>query len=136
MEKAKMDSEKLTINIGAIDLGHIDLLVEQGFYSSRSDFIRTSIRNQIGRHSGEIEKMSSDMTIVGLARYDRRGLEKIRDSGAKLCMRLVGMLILADDVSPELVRQAFESVKVYGILRAPAAVRALIAAGLSDGRSP
>jgi len=131
-----VESEKLTINIGAVDLGHIDLLVEQGFYSTRSDFIRTAIRNQISCHSGELKRLSSDMTIVGLARFDRAELEKIRDGGARLSVKLIGMLIIDEDVSTELAGQAFESVKVYGILRAPAGVRALIASGLGGGGRP
>jgi Arc/MetJ-type ribon-helix-helix transcriptional regulator len=45
------DSEKITINLGYVDLGHIDLMVQDGFYSNRTDFIRTAIRNQLERHA-------------------------------------------------------------------------------------
>jgi Arc/MetJ-type ribon-helix-helix transcriptional regulator len=122
-----VESEKITSNMGAVDLGNIDLLVEQGFYSNRSDFIRTAIRSQLATHSSELKKLSSDMTVVGLARFCRADLEKMRDSGSRLKLRLVGALIIDSDVPADLARATFESVKVYGILRASAEVKALIA---------
>jgi Ribbon-Helix-Helix transcriptional regulator family len=48
------DSEKITINLGFVDLGRVDLMVREGFYSNRADFIRTAIRNQLERQDDAI----------------------------------------------------------------------------------
>ncbi len=121
-----MDTEKITINIGAMDLGNIDLLVEQCFYTNRSDFIRTAIRNQINAHSQELKKFSSEMSVYGMARFDRKELEKMRDSGRKLNLKLVGLLIIDNDVTVELFKETFEAAKVYGIVNAPGEIKKLI----------
>ncbi len=121
-----MDTEKITINIGAIDLGKIDLLVEQCFYTNRSDFIRTAIRNQINNHSSELKVITSDIGIFGMAKFNRIELEKMAEAGKKLNLKLIGMLIIDHDVSTELFKKTMESVKVYGIVNAPSEIRKLI----------
>jgi Arc/MetJ-type ribon-helix-helix transcriptional regulator len=121
-----MDTEKITINIGAMDLGKIDLLVEQCFYTNRSDFIRTAIRNQINTHSSELKVITSDVGIFGMARFNRIELEKMAEAGKKLNLKLIGMLIIDHDVSMELFKKTMGSVKVYGIVNAPTEIRNLI----------
>ncbi|MCX7922556.1 MAG: CopG family transcriptional regulator [Clostridia bacterium] len=121
-----MDTEKITINIGAMDLGNIDLLVEQCFYTNRSDFIRTAIRNQINAHSNELKKITSDMSVFGMARFNRKELEKMYEIGKKLNLKLIGMLVVDNDVPVELFKKTMESVKVYGIINAPAEIRKLV----------
>jgi Arc/MetJ-type ribon-helix-helix transcriptional regulator len=121
-----MDTEKITINIGAMDLGKIDLLVEQSFYSNRSDFIRTAIRNQINMHSGELKAIISDSSILGIAKYSQNELERLANAGKKLNLKIIGMLIIDNNVSLSLFRRTIESVKVYGIVNAPAEIRNLI----------
>lgn len=121
-----MDTEKLTINIGAMDLGNIDLLVEQCFYTNRSDFIRTAIRNQINAHSNEIKKMTADISLFGMAKFNREELEKMRDAGKKMSFKLIGVLIIDQDVSAELFQATVESAKVYGILNVPSEIRKMI----------
>jgi len=112
-------TEKITINIGAVDLGQIDLLVEQSFYTNRSDFIRTAIRNQIATHSNELKQFTSEIfTVIGVASFSRKELEAIRHAGKKNDIKVVGMLIFSTDVDSELIEDVFRSVRVYGILRA------------------
>jgi Arc/MetJ-type ribon-helix-helix transcriptional regulator len=122
------DTEKITVNLGYVDLGHIDLLVQDGFYSNRTDFIRTAIRNQIERHAEaakrSVERKSLDL---GLRHYSREELEAVRAAGQVLDIRVLGLATIAADVSPELARAAIGSVSVLGALQASAAVKAALA---------
>ena len=129
MEMAKPpDSEKLTLNVGYVDLGHIDLLVRDGFYSNRSDFIRTAIRNQLNTHADVAKNAASRLTLeLGLRTYTRRDLEAVQAAGERLRIRVLGLATIADDVSPDLARATIESIVVLGALHAPADVRAALA---------
>ena len=126
------DSEKLTINLGFVDLGHIDLLVRHGFYSNRSDFIRTAIRNQLSVHADAARQATSRLTLeLGLRTFTRADLEAVRASGERLRIRVLGLVVFADDVPPELARAAVESITVLGAMHAPASVKAALADRLS-----
>lgn len=118
------DSEKLTINVNYVDLGQIDLLVEQGLYSNRSDFIRTALRNQISQH-GEIVRQTASRKLMGMGAvlHDRHSLEKLRAEGKRLEIKWIGLLALADDVPVDLALDTIESVEVYGVFRAPEDVK-------------
>ena len=103
------DSEKLTLNLGFVDLGHIDLLVRDGFYSNRSDFIRTAIRNQLNTHADVAKNAASRLTLeLGLRTYTRSDLEAVRAAGERLRIRVLGLATIADDVSPDLARATIE----------------------------
>jgi Arc/MetJ-type ribon-helix-helix transcriptional regulator len=118
------DSEKITINMSVVDLGKVDLLVEEGFYSNRTDFIRTSIRNQLDKHSDEVKQSVTRKTMaVGVVSYGRKSLEARQAAGEKVSAWVVGSLTIADDVSAELALDTIESIKVYGVLKASKAVR-------------
>jgi Arc/MetJ-type ribon-helix-helix transcriptional regulator len=122
------DSEKITINLGAIDLGQIDLLVQEGFYSNRTDLIRTAIRNQLGTHADALRQTVARRTLVlGLQEFSRRDLEAARKSGTRLRIHVLGLVRIADDVSPALALQAIESIAVLGALHASPAVKAALA---------
>jgi Arc/MetJ-type ribon-helix-helix transcriptional regulator len=121
------DSEKITINVGAIDLGHIDLLVQEGFYSNRTDLIRTAIRNQLTTHAEVLRQTVARRTLVlGLQDYSRRDLEAVRKAGRRLRIQVLGLVRIADDVSPALARDTIESIAVLGALHASAAVKAAL----------
>lgn len=122
------ESEKITINLGYVDLGQIDLLVKDGFYSNRTDLIRTAIRNQLSVH-GEVLKKSVERRemVLGLQRYSRRDLEKVLASGEQLRIQVLGLATIDDDVTPQLARQAIASIAVLGALRASPAVKAALA---------
>ena len=122
------ESEKITINLGFVDLGQVDLLVEDGFYSNRTDFIRTAIRNQLSTH-GEVVKQSVARRemVLGLQRYSRKDLENVVAAGEKLQIHVLGLAIIDDDVTPQLARQAIASIAVLGALRASAEVKAALA---------
>src|SRR6187399_334367 len=101
------DSEKITINLGYVDLGHIDLMVEEGFYSNRTDFIRTAIRNQLERHGEVIKRSVTHKRLdLGLRHYTRKDLEAARDAGRKLEIHVLGLASIASDVTPALARAA------------------------------
>ena len=121
------DSEKLTINLGFVDLGRIDLLVRDGFYSNRSDFIRTAIRNQIERHA-EVTKQSVTRRSLdlGLRHYGREELEAARAAGQMLNIRVLGLVSIGGDVTPELARSTIASLSVLGGLQASPAVKAAL----------
>ena len=122
------DSEKITINLGYVDLGHIDLLVQDGFYSNRTDFIRTAIRNQIERHAETAKQSVARKSLdLGLRHYTREDLEALKAQGATLHIRVLGLASIAADVSPELARATIASVSVLGALQASPAVKAALA---------
>src|SRR5919199_1413949 len=120
--------EKITINMAPVDLGQIDLLVREGFYQNRTDFIRTAIRNQLGAHVEAVRKTVARKELVfGGPHYTRRDLEALRAAGEKLEIRVLGLASIADDVSPELALATINSIDVLGALRASSAVKAALA---------
>ena len=126
--RPKGDSEKITINLGYVDLGHMDLLVRDGFYSNRTDFIRTAIRNQLERHAEAAGKSISRMQLdLGMRHISRTDLETARDRGEQLDIRVLGLATIAADVSPELAAETIASLTVLGALQASAAIKAVLA---------
>jgi Arc/MetJ-type ribon-helix-helix transcriptional regulator len=122
------DSEKITVNLGYIDLGQIDLLVQEGFYSNRADFIRTAIRNQLGVQGDVLKQTVARRSLVlGLQRYTRQDLESLRAAGEQLHIQVLGLATIDDDVPPELAAQTIASIVVLGALRATPAVKAALA---------
>jgi Arc/MetJ-type ribon-helix-helix transcriptional regulator len=122
------ESEKITINLGFIDLGQIDLLVQEGFYSNRTDFIRTAIRNQLATHAEVVKQTVARKTLVlGLQHFSRQDLEKVQAAGQRLQIQVLGLARIADDVSPELACATIDSVVVLGALQTSAAVKAALA---------
>ncbi len=121
------DSEKITINLGHVDLGHIDLLVQEGFYSNRTDFIRTAIRNQLDRHSDAVKQSVARRQLdLGLRQYCRQDLEAVRATGEVLHIHVLGLAVIAADVSPELARETIASIHVLGALQASSEVKAAL----------
>ncbi len=121
------DSEKITINLGHVDLGRIDLLVQEGFYSNRTDFIRTAIRNQLAAQSDAVTKsIDRHMLEVGLRDIARAELEAARQAGETLHIKVVGLARIAPDVSADLATATIGSIKVLGALQAPAEIRAAL----------
>lgn len=122
------ETEKMTINLGVVDLGQIDLLVQEGFYSNRTDLIRTAIRNQLTVHADEVKRTIARRTLVlGLQHLSRADLERALAAGEMLQIQVLGLARIADDVSPELARATIESVVVLGAFQASAAVRSALA---------
>lgn len=121
------DTEKITINMSVVDLGKVDLLVEEGFYSNRTDFIRTAIRNQLNLHDAELKQSVVRKSMaIGVVHYSRKGLERVLAAGEKVAASVVGMLVIDEDVSPELAQATIESVKVLGVFQVNKAVREAI----------
>jgi Arc/MetJ-type ribon-helix-helix transcriptional regulator len=122
------DTEKITINLGYVDLGHIDLMVGEGFYSNRTDFIRTAIRNQLERHAEVVKQSTSRKSLdLGLRHYSREDLEAARETGVMLHINVLGLASIAMDVSPELARATIASVVVLGALHASPEVKTALA---------
>jgi Arc/MetJ-type ribon-helix-helix transcriptional regulator len=122
------DSEKITINLGFVDLGHVDLMVQEGFYSNRTDFIRTAIRNQLERHADVVKRSAARKGVdLGLRNYSREDLEAARRAGEMLHINVLGLATIALDVTPELARATIASVSVLGALHASPAVKTALA---------
>ncbi|WP_430736770.1 CopG family transcriptional regulator [Roseicyclus salinarum] len=122
------DTEKVTINLGYVDLGRIDLLVEEGFYTSRTDFIRDAIRRQLATHAAEVGRLIERRTLdMGLRDVTRSDLEAARDAGEVLHIRVVGLARLAPDITPDLALATIGSIDVLGALQAPPDLRAALA---------
>ena len=125
--RPKTDSEKITINLGYVDLGHIDLLVRESFYSNRTDFIRTAIRNQLDRHTDAVKQsVARHQLDLGLRQYTRDDLEAVKATGETLHVQVLGLAVIAPDVSPELARATIGSIHVLGALHASPAVKAAL----------
>ncbi len=123
-----VETEKITINLGVIDLGQIDLLVGEGFYGNRTDFIRTAIRNQVATHAEAVRQTVARRTLtLGLQHFSKSDLEAARAAGTKLDIRVLGLAVIASDVTPELARDAIGSLHVLGALQATPAVKAALA---------
>lgn len=122
------DTEKITINIGVVDLGRIDLLVQEGFYSSRADFIRTAIRNQLEKQKSAVDSITTRKSIViGTLTYNRHELELIREKNEKVNVKVIGTFILSDDVPPQLASDTIQSMMVFGVFKAPEDVKQALA---------
>lgn len=122
------DSEKLTLNLGFVDLGQIDLLVRDGFYANRADFIRTAVRNQLDRQGDAVKQsVARKQLSLGLSHYTVRDLEAARAAGTPLHIQVLGLASIAFDVTPELARQAIASVQVLGAFQASPEVKAALA---------
>ena len=122
------DLEKVTVNLGYVDLGHIDLMVHEGFYSNRTDFIRTAIRNQLERHADVVKQSVARNTLdLGLRHYTRADLEAVRAERQTLNLHVLGLLSIASDVTPDLARATIGSLSVLGALHASAEVKAALA---------
>ncbi|KGB82555.1 CopG family transcriptional regulator [Rhodovulum sp. NI22] len=122
------DSEKITINLGYVDLGRIDLLVQEGFYSNRSDFIRTAIRNQLDTHGEAVTRSIERHTLeLGLRDYGRADLEAVRDAGEILHIKVVGLARIGADVTPDLALQTIGSITVLGALQASPDIKKALA---------
>ena len=122
------ESEKITINLGYVDLGRVDLLVQEGFYQNRTDFIRTAIRNQLAAEGAQVEKSIERHTLeLGLRDYDAAYLQGLKDKGEVLHVKVVGLARIASDVTPELARATIGSLTVLGALQASKEVKAALA---------
>jgi Arc/MetJ-type ribon-helix-helix transcriptional regulator len=122
------DLEKVTVNLGYVDLGQIDLMVQEGFYSNRTDFIRTAIRNQLERHADVVKQSVARNTLdLGLRHYTRADLEAVRAERQTLNLHVLGLLSIASDVTPDLARATIGSLSVLGALHASAEVKAALA---------
>jgi Arc/MetJ-type ribon-helix-helix transcriptional regulator len=122
------ESEKITINLGYVDLGRVDLLVQEGFFSNRTDFIRTAIRNQLATHSDAVSQSIERHTLeLGLRDYSRADLETVRKAGEMLHIKVVGLARIATDVTPELALATIASITVLGSLQAGQDVKAALA---------
>src|SRR3984885_2718554 len=122
-----IESEKVTINLGHVDLGQIDLLVQDGFYSNRTDLIRTAIRNQLERHADVVKQSTARKSLeLGLRNYSREDLESARRAGEMLHINVLGLATIAQDVTPDLARATIASISVLGALHATPAVKAVL----------
>ncbi|MGH3685799.1 MAG: CopG family transcriptional regulator [Pseudonocardiaceae bacterium] len=120
-------SEKITINVGLVDLGQIDLLVDEGFFANRTDFIRTAIRRQLESRSDAVAATVARRTLtLGVRHLTRRDLEQLREAGRTIELRVLGLVTIADDVDAELARATIGSVEVLGAFRASRAVKAAL----------
>ena len=118
------DLEKITVNMSVVDLGQVDLLVEEGLYSNRADFIRTAIRNQLSTHNEVVKQSVTRRTmVIGVVDYSAHDLERYRATGEMIDVNVVGMLIMNKDVTPELAKATIKSIKVFGVLAIDTALK-------------
>lgn len=122
------ETEKMTVNLGVVDLGQVDLLVQEGFYSNRSDLVRTAIRNQVALHADVLKQAVARRALtLGLQQWSKADLERVQAAGERLRIRVVGLARISPDVTPELARATIESVSVLGAFHATPEVRRALA---------
>jgi Arc/MetJ-type ribon-helix-helix transcriptional regulator len=122
------DTEKITINLGAVDLGKIDLLVEHGHYSNRTDFIRTAIRSQLEKHAPEVQQSATRGSfVIGALIYNKSDFEKFKEKGEKVKIKIMGMLHLDEEIPAELALEVVDSIKILGIFSASPALKSALA---------
>ena len=122
------ETEKITVNMSVVDLGKIDLLVQEGLYSNRTDLIRTAIRNQIKNHEFELQQSVQRNSFgIGVINYNRKDLEEAKAEGKSLKITIIGLLHLSNDISPDLAAETIESIRVMGVFRAPEALKQALA---------
>jgi len=127
-QKKLPDSDKVTVNVGLVDLGQVDLLVDEGFYSNRTDFVRTAIRNQLQVHAEAIRQtVTRKRYVMGMYRYGRSELEQVVADGQQLEIHVLGLAVIEDDVPASLAREAIASIQVLGAFIAAPAVREALA---------
>lgn len=120
-------TEKITINMNVVDLGKVDLLVEQGFYSNRTDFIKASIRNQLNTHTQVIDQAVTTKAFnMGVSYYDKQTLETLMEQNKTLSIKTIGMLILANDIDQDLALKTITSIKVYGVFKVSPKLKAAL----------
>lgn len=118
------DTEKITVNVGIVDLGRIDLLVQEGFYASRADFVRTAIRNQLERQKTAVDTITARKAmVIGTMSYNRHELEQKLEDNEMINIKVIGMFILTDDITPQLALDTIQSVTVRGVFKAPEDVK-------------
>ena len=121
------ETEKITINMNVVDLGKADLLVEQGFYSNRTDFIKTAIRNQLSVHANVVDNIITDKSyLIGVSLFSRERLEKVMEQNKILDIKVVGMVFIADDIDEELAIKTIKSLKVFGVLKASPEIKKVL----------
>jgi Arc/MetJ-type ribon-helix-helix transcriptional regulator len=126
------ETEKITINIGGVDLGRIDLLVQEGFYASRSDFIRTAIRNQLEQQKSAVDSISLRKSmVIGTLSFSRKDLEDKKKNNEMINVKVIGLFILTDDVTPQLALDTIQSVTIRGVFKAPDDVKKALAERLN-----
>lgn len=122
------ETEKITINMSAVDLGKVDLLVNEGLYSNRTDFIRTAIRSQLEKHTFEIQQsVTRHSSVIGVVTFNKVDLEKKKQKGKLLSLSVIGLLNLHDDIPAELALEVITEIKVRGIFQASPEVKAALA---------
>jgi len=118
------DTDKVSFNISVVDLGKIDLLVEQGHYASRTDFLVAAVRTQLLTHVDTVQELFVRQSpLVGASIYSRKTLEKLTAKGKQLDINVVGLCMFAKDVTPELALATVHSLKVRGTFRASPEVK-------------
>ena len=131
VKSKSIESEKITINLGFVDLGQIDLLVAEGFYGNRTDFIRTAIRNQLSTYTDAVKQViARKMLVLGLQHFSADDLRAVQAAGQTLQIRVLGLATIAPDVTPELALATISSIEVLGALQASPAVKAALAGRL------
>lgn len=134
-ERAGPPDEKLSVNFGPVDIGTVDLLVEEGFYASRADFIRHAVRTQLDEHKAAVQDATTRRDFsVGYVSLDAGYLRAAKKRKQRLDIKVVGVLHLQDDIDPALASEVIERVHVLGSFRAPEAVIGVLGDRVVRGR--
>lgn len=120
-------TEKITINVNTSDLGKIDLLIHEGYYSNRTDFIKSAIKSQVNKHDDEINMILSSKKkkdwFVGVYVLTEDELQALKRYGRKKAIRGMGLLIVDKDVSLDLMKTSISAIETYGVCRCSSEIK-------------
>jgi Arc/MetJ-type ribon-helix-helix transcriptional regulator len=124
---ANSKPQQLNVTMDAEEIHQVDLMVEQGLYASRKDFLQLAARNLLREHGVEVPRpMTGELKVAGIAVHNRKSLEKLRAAGRQLELNVTGIFRLADDVTPELACAVIKSLTLRGTFEASAEVKATL----------
>lgn len=118
------NTEKLTININHVDLGKIDLLVDNGFYTNRTDFIRNAIRESLSKHGDYVEKLiEKSSSFIGVIKLSNQDLLRYEEKKEKHNIKVIGLLVIDQNIDFELLKKTVSTIKAKGTIIADKKIR-------------
>ena len=113
------NSEKVSVNMNVGTLSQIDVLVDLGYYSNRSDFINQAVRQAIDQKQSIIENETSKQResngdwFTGVCVITKDQLLIAKEKGKKLKIRGYGVVVI-DNKLDDLALEVIDSIDIKG----------------------
>ena len=117
-------SEKVSVNINTSTLSSIDLLIDHGYYSNRSDFINQALREGIQKHQKTLDRIidakteangeSPNQWFIGVYGLEKREIDAAKSRGITMEIKGYGVLVIDAENDEEDLYPVIRSIKVKG----------------------